>query len=141
MAKILVAEDDRHICRVITMWLTRNGHEVIAAENGKEALQLIREHRPDLLLTDINMPGIDGLNLLKTVKEESLISHRSIVLTSRCDQVEIKTRVKELNAEVYPKPFSPLHLTEAIESSLAAADEKRDRKSATIAAGRSSEND
>ncbi|MHC4441818.1 MAG: response regulator [Planctomycetota bacterium] len=118
MAKILVAEDDQHIIRVITLWLTRMGHEVIAAENGEVALELLREHRPDLLITDVNMNVMDGLELLESANKESLLSHRSIVLTSRCDQMEIEARVGQLGAEVHPKPFSPLHLTKAIKSAL-----------------------
>ncbi len=123
MAKILVAEDDRHIIRVITLWLTRIGHEVIAAENGAIALELLREHRPDLLITDVNMGVMDGLELLEAANKESLLSHRSIVLTSRCDQTEIEARVGQLGAQVHPKPFSPLHLTKAIESALESSSE------------------
>jgi len=114
MAKIVVAEDDRHIRRVITLWLTRSGHEVLTAENGESALKLIREHKPDLLLTDVNMAGMDGLSLLEAANEESLLPNRSIILTSRCDQQEIEARAALFNAEVHPKPFSPQHLRAAL---------------------------
>ena len=125
MAKILVAEDDRHISRVIQMWLQRSGHEVIAATDGKKALELIRSTHPDLLLTDVNMPLMDGMDLLEIVHAESLIPHPSIVLTSRCDQMEIEARASRLGAVVHPKPFSPLHLAEAVETALKATCEQK----------------
>jgi len=118
MARIVVAEDDRHISRVIALWLQKNGHEVLQATDGLKALEMIRTHRPDLLVTDVNMPGMDGLDLLEKCREESLLAHKAIVLTSRCDQMEIEARVQRLGAVVHPKPFSPMHLTEAVESAL-----------------------
>lgn len=120
MPRILVAEDDRHISRVIALWLQRNGHEVIMALDGAKALDLMREQRPDLLVTDVNMPGMDGMQLLEAVRSESLLKNGAIVLTSRCDQAEIEARAAGLGATVHPKPFSPLHLMEAIETALRA---------------------
>jgi DNA-binding response OmpR family regulator len=125
MAKILVAEDDRHISRVIELWLQRSGHEVLTANDGKKALDLIRATHPDLLLTDVNMPVMDGMDLLEIVHAESLMPHPSIVLTSRCDQMEIEARASRLGAVVHPKPFSPLHLAEAVELALKSANEQK----------------
>jgi DNA-binding response OmpR family regulator len=118
MAHILLAEDDQHISRVIALWLKRNGHQVIVAFDGNQALEMVRRDRPDLLVTDVNMPGLDGLNLLETIRAESLMTRSAIVLTSRCDQEEIEARAGKLGAEVHPKPFSPQRLMEAIESAL-----------------------
>ena len=118
MARILIVEDDPHISRVIALWLKRNGHEVAIAGSGDKALAMIRERAPDLLVTDINMPVMDGLQLLETVRAESLIAHQAIVLTSRCDQADIEARTAGLGAVVHPKPFSPRHLTETIEAAL-----------------------
>lgn len=118
MAKIVVAEDDPHISRVIALWLQRGGHQVLTASDGKKALELIRAQGADLLITDVNMPVMDGLMLLEAVRAESLLAHPAIVLTSRCDQMEIEARAAELGAVVHPKPFSPTHLTETVESAL-----------------------
>jgi len=118
MARILIAEDDLHIGRVISLWLKRNGHEVITADTGDKALAMIREHAPDLLITDINMPVMDGLELLETVRAESLLANQAIVLTSRCDQADIEARAAELGAVVHPKPFSPMNLAETVEAAL-----------------------
>ena len=121
MARIVIAEDDPHISRIIMLWLKRSGHDVMTACSGDKALDLIREQRPDLLVTDVNMPGMDGLELLSAVRSESLIPHQAIVLTSRCDQAEIEARATELGAVVHPKPFSPMQLTATIEASLASS--------------------
>lgn len=124
MAKIVVAEDDRHISRVIALWLQRGGHQVLTATDGAKALELIRAESPDLLVTDVNMPVMDGLDLLAAVRAESLIAHQAVVLTSRCDQAEIEARARELGAVVHPKPFSPMHLTETVEAALKATYQK-----------------
>lgn len=118
MARIMVVEDDSHINRVICLWLQRNGHEIISAEDGSKALEAIRDVRPDLLVTDVNLPSMDGMELLQTVRAEALMDSPAIVLTSRCDQAEIEARAASLGAVVHPKPFSPMHLMEAIESAL-----------------------
>jgi DNA-binding response OmpR family regulator len=118
MARIIIVEDDRHIARVLSLWITRNGHEVLQAHDGQQALDVIRETSPDLLLTDVNMPLMDGMELLRIVRDDGLIPHPAIILTSRCDQTEIETQAKALGAVVHPKPFSPQHLVEEIEASL-----------------------
>ena len=123
MAKIFIAEDDPHIGRVVTLWLERNGHEVQTARSGNEALEAIRLNPPDVLVTDVNMPGMSGLDLLEAVRAESLIDRPAIVLTSRCDQTEIAERAAGLGAVVHPKPFSPMRLTEAIEAALAGSEQ------------------
>jgi CheY-like chemotaxis protein len=120
MARIIVVEDDTHISRVVCLWLKRNGHEVMTAGDGRSALQTIRAHRPDLLLADVNLPVMGGIELLQAVRDEGLMDAPAIVLTSRCDQSEIAARASSLGAVVYPKPFSPLHLMEAIDKALGA---------------------
>ena len=119
MATIMIVEDDRHISRVVALWLTRHGHEVRAAEDGMKALEMIRGDAPDMLITDVNLPRMDGLELLETVRREGLIQSKAVVLTSRCDQQEIESRLVNLEAVVHPKPFSPLHLMETVENALA----------------------
>lgn len=118
MATIMIVEDDRHISRVVALWLSRHGHEVRTAEDGVAALEMIRQDAPDMLITDVNLPRMDGLALLETVRHEGLIKSQAVVLTSRCDQQEIESRLVNLKAVVHPKPFSPLHLMETVESAL-----------------------
>lgn len=118
MAKILVAEDDPHIGKVINLWLTRQGHQVVVASTGLRALEVMRGFRPDMVVTDMNLPGMSGLELLEAARRESLLVRSPIVLTSRCDQREISAAAASLGAIVHPKPFSPTHLGDTIRSIL-----------------------
>lgn len=120
MSRIVVAEDDPHILRVICLWLSRQGHEVMSAQNGLEALSLISAHQPAIVVTDVNMPGMDGLELL--VQIENLV-HRPagvVVLTNRWDHREIGDRLAAGQLHVLPKPFSPSKLAALIEELTAA---------------------
>ncbi len=119
MATILVAEDDLHILRVISLWLRRNGHDVVETRTGRDALERLRLGGIDLMVTDVNMPGMTGLELLTTATNDGLLPKGAIVLTSRCDQQEIAQAVRSQGGVVHPKPFSPSRLLATIEEKLA----------------------
>ena len=68
MANILVIDDDATIQLVFSQFLTSLGHEIMQAENGKEGMSMIRETRPDLVITDIMMPEMDGLEILMQLR-------------------------------------------------------------------------
>jgi CheY-like chemotaxis protein len=115
MSLILVAEDDPHILRVICLWLVRQGHEVLEARNGLMAWELIQQNPPEILITDINMPGMDGLGLLEKLKGYERAPRGIVVLTNRWDHREIGHSLAERGVQVVPKPFSPTKLAELIE--------------------------
>lgn len=119
MASILVAEDDVHILRVVVLWLKRNGHQVSESRNGREALERLRLGGIDLLVSDVNMPGMTGIELLTGAKAEGLLPNGAILLTSRCDQKEIADAIRANGGVVHPKPFSPSRLIQVIEDKLA----------------------
>jgi len=77
MAKILVVDDDQGMREFLEILLTREGHEVISASGGKEALGLCKRNKFDLAITDLKMPKIDGIDVLKSIKE---ISPETIVI-------------------------------------------------------------
>lgn len=116
MSRVLVAEDDPHILRVICMWLKRQGHEVLEARNGLAARDSIMAEPVDILVTDVNMPGMDGLELIEAVLPEQRVRKGVVVLTNRWDHGEIRERLAEWGVHVLPKPFSPTRLSELIES-------------------------
>ncbi|MBN1226788.1 MAG: response regulator [Deltaproteobacteria bacterium] len=66
--RILIVDDEINMCSIIQDILTDEGYEVMIAENGSEALQVVRKITPDLIITDINMPCMGGLELLREVK-------------------------------------------------------------------------
>lgn len=114
--RILVAEDDPHILRLISLWLTRQGYEVIEARSGDVAIQLYDDKRPEIIITDINMPVMDGLELLDQVMSRTRLPRGIVVLTNRWDHREIGQRLEESGVITFPKPFSPTKLAELIQS-------------------------
>ncbi|MBL8879731.1 MAG: response regulator [Phycisphaerales bacterium] len=123
MSRIIVAEDDAGIRRVITMWLERQGHEVRSLTNGREALDACVSSPPDVLISDVNMPEIDGIQLIEQLSARGLAPRGVVVLTSRWDHAQIGERLAGLNAHVLPKPFSPARLADLVEGITAAMNE------------------
>ena len=118
MANIVVSEDDAHMLRILSMWLSRNGHEVLEARNGLEAKEIIGRQEVDLIVSDVNMPHVDGLQLVQWVRQEQQNNVPMILLSSRCDQEDIAKRLQSMGVRVHPKPFSPSKLVQEIESML-----------------------
>jgi DNA-binding response OmpR family regulator len=125
MAVIVVAEDELHIARVVSLWLAKSGHRVHVAHDGRAALGLVQDLEPDLLISDVNMPVMDGIELVTTCAAHHLPKVGIIMLTSRCDQMEIRERIKGLKVSLHPKPFSPSQLTGEVERLLAGAAKDR----------------
>lgn len=119
MATILVAEDDAHVMRLMSMWLTRNGHRVLEAPNGEDAKDLIMAGDVEFLVTDINMPHCDGVELAKWLRGDFGSDIPVIMLSARCDQAQIGEQLHRLEVTVHPKPFSPSRLSNEIEKRLA----------------------
>ena len=118
MAKILVVDDDAHTVRVMSMWLSRHGYEVLEARNGERALEILDEESVDLIISDVNMPALDGFGLLKAVREDRGLDVPFFVLSSRCDQAALAREMKPYHARVCPKPFVPSRLVADVESAL-----------------------
>lgn len=114
MASILLAEDEPHIIRIMHMWLARHGHEVIDSANGAIALAHLREKPVDLLITDMNMPEMDGIQLVRVVRNELMMSMPIILLSARCDQSELLQQLSGLNVHLRAKPFTPSRLVDDI---------------------------
>jgi len=103
--KILVVDDEARLVDVIRAYLERDGYKVAAAYNGREALLQARRERPDLVLLDLMLPEIDGLEVCRTLRKESNVP--IIMLTARTEETD-KLIGLELGADDYvPKPFSP----------------------------------
>ena len=102
--KILLADDDGDLLAAIKACLEMEGYDVITATNGQEALELVYRERPDLLATDIRMPGMDGWELCRRVREVSDIP--ILVLTAHATAGEEVVRGLDLGADDYVrKPF------------------------------------
>jgi len=97
----------------------RQGHTVVAAQSGKEALQLVGEQSFDLILLDIMMPEMDGLEVLERLKSASTLRHIPVVVISALDDMDSVARCIEMGAEDYlSKPFNPVLLKARVNACL-----------------------
>lgn len=108
---VLVADDEEDILRLVTMIIERSGHEVVSARDGAEALAAISERKPDLVVLDISMPEIDGLEVLRRLRADSETSELPVLLLSAQAQEADVRRAFDTGASAYvKKPFSPSEL-------------------------------
>ncbi len=118
MATILVAEDDAHMVRLMSMWLVRSGHKVVEASNGEQAKDIIQAGGVEFLVTDINMPVCDGMELVQWLRGEFKSDIPVVMLSARTDQAQIGEQFLRMNVTVHPKPFSPSRLSNEIQKRL-----------------------
>ena len=114
--KILIADDEKEIRNLLKLYLENESYEVIEAQDGISTLELITKQKPDLCLLDIMMPGLDGLQVMKKIREESNIP--ILIISARTADAE---RILGLNlgADDYiPKPFNPLEVVARVKSQL-----------------------
>ena len=113
--RILVIEDERQLAGHVTRALTRHGHCLTAVHDGAEGLQVALKDPPDLVLLDLNLPGLDGLSVLAKLREAQS-GARVLILTARG---EVEHRVKGLHAgadDYLAKPFSMDELVARVEA-------------------------
>jgi len=104
---ILIAEDSSSVRKFITLALKMKGYNVVAAEDGMEALEKLPEHNIDLLVTDLNMPNIDGYQLIKTIREDPQYKYLPIIILSSLSNEEDINQGLGVGANSYLiKPFN-----------------------------------
>ncbi|MBI2862680.1 MAG: response regulator transcription factor [Chloroflexi bacterium] len=104
-AKILIVEDEEKIAELVRLYLERDGFRVVAAASGDRGLSLFRKEGPSLILLDVSLPGMDGLEVCRAIRRESNVP--IIMLTARAEDTD-KLIGLELGADDYiTKPFSP----------------------------------
>jgi len=108
--KIVLAEDNSTLSLLLKFRLEREGHELLMAKDGKMAIELIENHSPDLILTDIMMPFISGLEVISHVRNQ-LETQVPIIVFSSAGQEEMVLKAFNLGANDFMgKPFSPNEL-------------------------------
>jgi len=114
--RVLVVDDDAKTMELVKLYLNRDGYKVLTAYDGVEALRLAREAHPDLIVLDLMLPGIDGLEVCRTLRGESDVP--IIMLTARTTD-EDKLTGLGLGADDYvTKPFSPRELAARVRAVL-----------------------
>ena len=116
---VLVVDDDALNRRLVTATLAREGLRTTSAKDGAEALKAIREEPPDVILLDIEMPGIDGFEVLGQIKADEKLRHLPVIMISGMDDTESVVRCLEIGADDFlPKPFDAAILRARINAGL-----------------------
>jgi adenylate cyclase len=117
--KILIADDNRVNQLLLARGLEHQGHTVVFAEHGAEALDLLRSKRFDLMLLDVLMPELDGYGVLAELKRDPHLRDIPVIMTSSLDELDSVVKCLEMGAEDYlAKPINPVLLNARIASSL-----------------------
>ena len=117
--RLLVVDDDAPNRDMLARRLQRQGYEVSIAENGMEALEMVRARKFDLVLLDMIMPGIDGYQVLQALKADEALRHVPVLMISALDDIDGIVRCIEIGAEDYiAKPFNPVFLRARIGAAL-----------------------
>ena len=112
--KILIVDDSKEIRNILSTFLKEEGFEVYTAENGKKALDLIKEKVIDLIITDIRMPEMDGYQLTKKMKEEK--PRVGIIIMTAYTSIYTEGDIRKIGADDYiSKPFELVDIIEKIE--------------------------
>ncbi len=115
-ACIMAVDDETVVLTVLKRILEPEGYEVLLASDGASALDLLDERKPDLIILDIMMPGLDGFQVLDAIRERFNVP--VIMLTARCDQESMITTLKTGADDYVRKPFSATVLLARIRAKL-----------------------
>jgi DNA-binding response OmpR family regulator len=119
MAKILIVDDESAIRFLITAVLEDEGYELFEAADGREAVTLVAEVQPDLIILDVMMPGITGYELCAKLKREPATQGIVIIMLTAKGQEQDRRHSGQAGADYYlRKPFSPLELSALVASIL-----------------------
>jgi len=117
--RILIVDDESHILHVLSLKLGKAGYEVLTAVDGEEGLHMARESKPDLVITDIQMPYMTGLELSRELAgDEATADIPVLILTARGYALSSEDLETSNIREVLSKPFSPRLLIELVSSTL-----------------------
>jgi CheY-like chemotaxis protein len=119
MPLIVVMDDDASTRVLVSAVLRKEGYDVLAAEDGAIGLALIREHKPDLVVSDVQMPNLDGFGVLEAVRaDETITTTPIILLTSLQDRAHMRQGMTTGADDYLTKPFAPQELRDAVNSQL-----------------------
>jgi two-component system, OmpR family, alkaline phosphatase synthesis response regulator PhoP len=117
--KVLVVDDEVYILHILDFILGAESYDVVTATNGEQALQKVRDEKPDLVILDIMMPKLDGYETCRMIKNDAATKHIPVILlTAKGREIDQKLG-REVGANDYiTKPFSPNKLIERVQAIL-----------------------
>ena len=132
----MCVEDDVNLQNSLTFILWKEGYQVLCAQSGEEAIELARRERPDVILLDLILPGIDGLKVCSILKRDPRTSSVLIIMVTAKKQVEdIVAGLKEFADDYITKPFEPEILLARIQALLRMMKKSREKEKTTLEVG------
>ena len=123
-AKILVVDDDPNVVDLVRLYLERDGHEVLTASDGMAGLETARDEQPDLIVLDLMLPRMDGMEVCRTLRAESSVP---VVMLTAMVEEDVRLAGLDLGADDYmTKPFSPRELAARVRAVLRRTARDRD---------------
>jgi len=120
MHKIFIADDDHRLRKAMRLMLEGHGYDVVAAMDGRDLLRQLEKQKADLIVLDLEMPGLSGLEVLKTLRSDPRFSRIPVLMASAQDDDRTRIRCLSLGAcEFRAKPFSLRSLVGSVEAHLA----------------------
>ena len=117
--KLLLIDDDPNLILLVKDYLEFRGYEVVTAENGREALEVLEKQTPDMIICDVMMPEMDGYSLVSAIRSDPKTSWIPVLFLSAKGQSQDRVKGLNIGADVYMvKPFEPEELVAQVESSL-----------------------
>jgi two-component system alkaline phosphatase synthesis response regulator PhoP len=117
--RILVVDDEMYIVNILDFTLAGEGWEVVSANNGEDALRTLLKFEPDLVILDVMMPRIDGVEVCRAIKAREESADTPVIMLSAKDREKDKEEALEAGADLYlTKPFSPGRLVSEIRNLL-----------------------
>jgi DNA-binding NarL/FixJ family response regulator len=117
--RLLLIDDDPNLILLVKDYLEFRGYEVITAENGREALEVLEQDVPDMIICDVMMPEMDGYSLVSAIRSDPKTSWIPVLFLSAKGQSQDRVKGLNIGADVYMvKPFEPEELVAQVESSL-----------------------
>jgi DNA-binding response OmpR family regulator len=122
MARIVIADDDADIRELVVFKLRHGGHEVVPVGDGAAAVEACREEKPDLVILDVMMPGMSGLEAARTLRSDDAMAGLPIImLTARAQESDIEQGLDAGADDYIVKPFSPRELASRVDAVLSKA--------------------
>ena len=115
--KVLVVDDEEQIRDVLSSFLTKKGYEVVLASNGEEAIKLAERENPHVILLDVKMPGIDGIETCRILKEDEKTRFIPIVMITAFADREVEAYIEGAD-DFIVKPFNMVEISFRVESML-----------------------
>lgn len=117
--RILVVDDEMYIVNILDFTLAGEGWEVVSANNGEDALRTLLKFEPDLVILDVMMPRIDGVEVCRAIKAREESADTPVIMLTAKDREKDKEEALEAGADLYlTKPFSPQRLVQEIRNLL-----------------------